>query len=343
MTMTIGETRQHKERIRETIRQGATFNWAYFFMNVLAATIAAYGLFANSPAVVIGAMIVAMLLGPIMGISLALVDGDMLLLRKGVLCLGGGILGVMVTGYILGLIHKNVPVTVEIMARTAPSLLDLMVALAGGAAGAYATASPRLTVAFIGVAIATALVPPLVAASLLLARGEIELAFGALLLAFTNMVAIQFASSVVLWMSGFRNVTQTNGLALRTLLKRNIVSLIVLLALGVILTTNLQQAIAKQLFESAARSILQQEIEQLPGSYLAEVRYETTLNTTIIRAVMRGPVPPSTIQIAAMEARLPLPPNGSPLELRIRYIQTLILNRNGQMYTDLTEESETSE
>jgi uncharacterized hydrophobic protein (TIGR00271 family) len=312
-------------------------------MNVLAATIAAYGLLANSPAVVIGAMIVAMLLGPIMGTSLALVDGDILLLRKGVFSLIVGIAGVMVMALILGLIHKNVPLTDEIMSRTAPNLLDLMVALAGGAAGAYATVSPRLSVAFIGVAIATALVPPLVAASLLLARSELELAFGALLLALTNMVAIQFASSVVLWISGFRNVTQTSGLALPTLLRRNIVSLAVLLVLGISLTANLQQVISRQLFESAARSILQQEIEALPGSYLAEVWYETAENTTIIHAVMRGPLPPTTAQVAAMEAELPPSPDSNPLELRIRYVLTIVLNRDGQMFTDLTESLESSE
>ena len=62
---------QHRDTVREGIRNGAIFSKAYLLMNVLAATIASYGLFANSPAVVISAMIVAMLLGPIVGISLA--------------------------------------------------------------------------------------------------------------------------------------------------------------------------------------------------------------------------------------------------------------------------------
>jgi len=101
-------------------------------------------------------MIVAMLLGPITGIGLALVESDMALLWKSLSTLLGGVVGVVVTAFILGTIHKDIPITNEIMARTAPNLLDLMIGLAGGAAGAYATVSPRLSVAFVGVAM-----PPL--------------------------------------------------------------------------------------------------------------------------------------------------------------------------------------
>ena len=71
----------------------------------------------------------------------------------------------------LGVIHRNIELTGEIYSRTAPNLMDLMIALGGGAAGAYAMISTRLSVAFVGVAIATALVPPLSASALCLARG----------------------------------------------------------------------------------------------------------------------------------------------------------------------------
>jgi uncharacterized hydrophobic protein (TIGR00271 family) len=124
-------------------------------MNALAATIASYGLFANSPAVVIGAMLVALLMGPIVGVSLALVDSDAGILLKSLLSLLSGVVGVLVTAFIIGAVHKDMPITSEIIARTAPNFLDLMIALAGGAAGAYATVSFRLSLALVGVAIAT--------------------------------------------------------------------------------------------------------------------------------------------------------------------------------------------
>jgi len=326
---------QYQETVRESIRKGAEFNRAYLLMNVLAATIASYGLFANSPAVVIGAMIVAMLLGPIAGVALALVDSDMKFLLKSLFALLAGTIGVMVTAFIIGTIHKDIPVTNEIMARTAPNLLDLMIALAGGAAGAYATVSPRLSIAFVGVAIATALVPPLSSASILFARGAVDLALGALLLAFTNMVAIQFAFSVVLWFTGFRRVTHTSGLSLLTFAQRNIVSITILLVLAVVLTMSLQRVVARQLYETTTRFTLQQEINASMGSNLAEVRFETVPGTTIVRAVMRGPSPPSAAQVAAMETRLPSPPDGTTVELRIRFVQTTIINRDGLLYKDV--------
>jgi uncharacterized hydrophobic protein (TIGR00271 family) len=319
---------------RENISAGSAFNLPYLAMNTLAAIIASYGLFANSPAVVIGAMIVAMLLGPIIGVALALVESDISLLRRGLSTLAGGVASVMVTAFILGLIHKDVPITNEIMARTAPNLIDLMIALAGGAAGAYATVSPRLSVAFVGVAIATALVPPLSSASILFARGEYQLGLGAFLLAFTNMVAIQFASSSVLWLTGFRRVTRKHGLDWGTFVRRNIVSITILTVLAVILTSNLQHVIAKQLFETSVRETLRQEVGASAGYHLAEVRFETTEATTIVRAVVRGPNPPSAQQVAEVESQLPAVPDGTSSELRVRFVQTAIINRAGLLYTD---------
>ena len=331
----IGLKNQWQETVRERIRKDAAFSSAYLLMNALAATIASYGLFANSPAVVIGAMIVAMLLGPIVGISLALVDSDMRILLKSLFTLLAGIVGVIVTAFIIGAVHKDIPITNEILVRTTPNLLDLMIALAGGAAGAYATVSFRLSVALVGVAIATALVPPLASASILLARGEGSLALGALELAFVNLIAIQFSSSVVLWLTGFRRVTRTSGQPFSTFVKQNLVSIAILAVLGVSLSVNFRQTLTKQLFETKTRFTLQQEIESSLGSHLVGVRFETVAGKTIVRAVMRGPNPPSATQVAAMEDQLPSPPDGTVVALRIRFVQLTIMGRDGPIYKDV--------
>ena len=327
---------QHQDTVREDIRNGAALNRAYLLMNVLAAAIASYGLFGNSPAVVISAMIVAVLLGPIVGVSLALVDIDMKLLLKSLTSLLAGAIGVMATAFIIGTIHKDMPITNEITARTAPNLLDLMVALAGGAAGAYATVSPRLSIAVVGVAIAVALVPPLSAAGILFARGEVDLAFGALLLVFTNMVAIQFASSVVLWLTGFRRISRTSGLSLLAFAQGNAISIVILLALAVVFTTSLHRVVARQLYEASARFTLQEGIKDSVGSYLVEVRFDETVpGKNIIRAVMRGPHPPSAAQVGALEDKLPIPPRRTRVELRIRFVPTTVINRDGPLYGDV--------
>jgi uncharacterized hydrophobic protein (TIGR00271 family) len=336
MTIAVVDSKtQHQDSVRENIRDGAVLSSAHLLMNVLAATIATYGLFANSPAVVISAMIVAVLLGPIVGVSLALVDIDMRLLLQSLTSFLAGASGVMVTAFIIGTVHKDMPITNEIMTRTAPNLLDLMVALAGGAAGAYATVSPRLSIAVVGVAIAVALVPPLSAAGILFARGEVDLAFGALLLTFTNMVAIQFASSVVLWLTGFRRISRTSGLSLLAFAQGNGISIVILFAMAVVFTTSLQRVVAKQLYEASVRSTLQEGIEDSVGSHLVEVRFDETVpGRNIVRAVIRGPNPPSAAQVAALEAKLPISPHRTIGELRIRFVQTTIVNREGPLYGD---------
>jgi uncharacterized hydrophobic protein (TIGR00271 family) len=213
------------DKVRANIIANSQFDAAYVIMNGLATVVACYGLFANSPAVVIGAMIIAMLLGPIAGVSMGLVDRNNALVRRALPTLFGGFLIVYGTAFILGLLHSDIPLTDEIYARTTPNLMDLLIALGGGAAGAYSMISPRLSVAFVGVAIATALVPPFSASAICLARGEFTLALGAFLLAFTNIVAIQVAGSVVMWLGGYRGATQGDRISA---LKRNILSVAVL-------------------------------------------------------------------------------------------------------------------
>jgi len=279
-------------------------------------------------------MIVAMLLGPITGVALALVESNISLLRGAVLALLAGIAIVMVTAFIIGMIHHRIPITGEIIARTAPNLLDLMIALAGGAAGAFATVSPRLSISLVGVAIATALVPPLAAASILFGRGQYQLGLGAFELAFTNMVAIEFAASFVLWLNGFNEFTRERELNWGGFLRRHLVSIATLAVLAVILTGNLRGLISEQVFEDSVSNILRQEIGKLAGFNLAEVRFEATETSTIVRALVRSPNPPTAQDVAKLESKLPASPGGTPIELRIRYVETLILNRSGPILSN---------
>lgn len=303
---------QWKDSVRDNIRQGAELNIGFILMNILAAMIASYGLLANSPAVIIGAMIVAMLLGPITGISLALVDGDNKLLMGSLLTLLMGTLVVLGTAFIIGLIHIRIPITPEIMARTSPNLLDLMVALAGGAAGAYASVSPRLSTAVVGVAIATALVPPLASASILFAHGQPGLAMGAFFLAFTNMVAIQLISSVVLWGNGFCKASHAYKESFFIFIKQNAISLALLLAMTSVLTASLHKTVGKDLFESATQTKLVKIVNKITGNHLAQVLFEKESNnsmkvTTIVNAFVQGTQPPTGGQVAAVETQLPTP------------------------------------
>lgn len=111
--------------------------------------------------------------------------------------------------------------------------------------------------------------------------------------------------------------------------------IVIMVILAGILTINLQRVIDRQLYETTIRLTLKQASNALAGSHVAEVRFETTEKTLIIRAVVRGPSPPSVAQVAALEAQLPTPPDGKQVELRIRFVETTILNRDGRLFTDV--------
>jgi len=318
---------------RADIGVNSEFDLAYIVMNGLAAVVACYGLFENSPAVVIGAMIIAMLLGPISGVALGLVDNNNDLLRKAFLTLAGGIGVVYVVAFVLGAIHHDFPLTDEIYSRTAPNFMDLMIGLGGGTAGAYAMITPRLSVAFVGVAIATALVPPLASSAICLARGDYRLAFGALLLAFTNIVAIQVACSLVMWLSGYRGVWEKHR---GRQLKRNLLSVALLLILTGVLGTALRGLIAKEVYEASVRRILEKTAHK--GAYLTDIRFEQTATTAIVVAVYRTPSPFTPEEVGSLEPRLPMPQGASNVELRIRSVPVTVASKHGYVESpeDLT-------
>ena len=181
----------------------------FFVLLFLSTVIAAGGLIGNSTAVVIGAMIVAPMMTPMMATSLGIVTGDGRNIVRSVVIVGVGVAFVMAIAFVMALVvPAGARTTPEILARTSPRLLDLAVALAAGAAGAFALGRQDVSDALPGVAIAVSLVPPLSAAGILLAAGEPGLAGGAFLLFFTNFVAIVAAGVVVLVLMGYGSLAR---------------------------------------------------------------------------------------------------------------------------------------
>ncbi|HEX4542334.1 MAG TPA: TIGR00341 family protein [Candidatus Acidoferrum sp.] len=332
-----GEERRASARLR--VAEDSSFDRAYVVMNVLATVVASYGLLEDSAAVVIGAMIIAMLLGPISGVGLALVDSDNRLLAKAFASLTGGVLLVLMTAFLVGLLNREIPATTEMMTRTAPNVFDLIIALGGGTAGAFAMIYKRLNAAFVGVAIATALVPPLSTCGILLARGALSLSGGAFLLALSNIVGIQIASSAVFFLAGFGKSARPR-VAARGVLLQNALSLGTLLILGILLTVNLHTVVAKQLYENKVRSTLKDKLLRFPGAYLAEVRFSPTADGTLVRATVRGPEPFSSQQVATMESSLPTPPRNVRSVLLVRYVHTTVMSATGQLYSPENNEAD---
>jgi uncharacterized hydrophobic protein (TIGR00271 family) len=257
----------------------------------------------DSTAVVIGAMIIAMLIGPIMGLALAMVDGDTRLLQNSIIAevVGAGM--VVTIGVLIGRFHFDLPITSEIVARTQPNLLDLVVALAGGAAGAYATVSPRVSVGLVGVAISTALVPPLTTVGICLSRGQGMLASGAFILFLTNLVAIQCAASVVLYAHGYHEIT-TRKPDDKSFARRLAIDGALFLVLAIFLTYQLNSTIGKQRFERDVKATLVREINRLPGATLAELTIVERTKKPIVVLTVRVPNSVTPDQTGQMEAVL---------------------------------------
>lgn len=314
----------HKN-VRLNIQADALPSKTFFIMNALAAIIAGYGLLADSSAVVIGAMLVAMMLGPISGIALSFIDNRWILFRTSFITLILGLVMIYSIGIILGLININIPITGEILARTQPTIMDLMIALAGGAAGAFAAISPRLSVAVVGVAVATALVPPLVASGILIAHLEWKNAANALILAITNIIAIQVSSSLVLWIAGFRRGSDTEVKSnVFEFIKRNIISLLFLVGLAIYLTLNFIHMLNKQIYENEVKSDVNQYFN-INNNIVDTIQFDKRDAFTLVRIVVRGDTTPTALDIQKLNQLLPKDSNDKSTIAQIRFIPVEII------------------
>ncbi len=198
--------RDHRVALVDRLNSSSHFNFDFLALMSLSTMIAALGLALNSTAVVIGAMLVAPLMTPLVAIGLALVQGNLQLIRSAIRSVLLGFSVALVIGIIIGLFLRltepGLHINREMLSRGSPNLLDLMVALASGVAAAYAMGRPHLISALPGVAIAAALVPPIATAGLAFSLGQWSLGGGATLLFLTNIVSIALGTAITFWSVG---------------------------------------------------------------------------------------------------------------------------------------------
>lgn len=284
------KTLSERVQIYTRIRRNARPDTDFFTLITLSAGIAALGLLLNSPAVIIGAMLVAPLMSPILGTGMAIVMGDARFLRLSVGAVLHGAFWAVVVGFLAGLLRPEATLTAEVLSRTAPTLLDLGVALLAGMAGAYALCESDAAGALPGVAIAAALVPPLASAGIALANAlftssPYSLGLGALLLFSTNFIAITSAAILVFLSLGFRpSVAQKERRSLQTRTVRLALGLLALIAvlLGSI-TYSLAQTTAD---EVRIRQVTAQRVSEIAGAELVDLTIDRSesqlLNLNIV-------------------------------------------------------------
>jgi uncharacterized hydrophobic protein (TIGR00271 family) len=265
--------------------------------------IASFGLIANSTAVVIGAMLVAPLMTPIFGISLALVRGEAKLLGRAARAEIVGVVAAVTMGFILGLLLGDIEPTPEMLSRTRPNLFDLIVAVLAGFAGAYALVDEKISPALPGVAIATAIVPPLANSGLCLALGEVRGGIGSFLLFFANFLSILIVASGTFISSGMAKQYGTGANKIDFARRFGLPILAFVLISG-FLGHSLVQIYQERWLTKTIKTTLTEATSRIPATYLDRVNHYSEGNTVHVLANVHTPTFLTTNQVTIMQNQL---------------------------------------
>lgn len=241
----------------QDIRSGVSFRGSQLLILIFAIFVASLGLNTNSVAVIIGAMLISPLMGPIIGIGLGLGISDFNLVKVGLKNIVMAVLGSLAASALYFLISPQFEGSSQLLARTSPSIYDVLIALFGGAAGIVSIGCKNKGQVMPGVAIATSLMPPLCTAGYGLATWQGVYFFGALYLFFTNMVFILVAAWIGVKCFGYKKVVYSDPARAQKV--KTIVYVIVSLtiALSAYLTI---QMFGKNLFINKAQHFVETEM-----------------------------------------------------------------------------------
>ncbi len=238
------------------LRENASLSSPFLVLMVLSVLLALTGLYANSAPVIIGAMILSPLMSPIISFAMGLVRTQAVLIRGSLRTLVIGIASALFCAVSVAWLMPLENLTLEMQVRLAPTLLDLLVAVIAGVAGAYAHAKEEVAKSLAGVAIAVALVPPLSVAGIGIGWADWAMARGAFLLFFTNLVGITLAASTTFLVLGFAPFGRAKkGLAIALLLLAAIVGPLYIAFVDLVEQGRIVQRIPTGRFELAGQQV----------------------------------------------------------------------------------------
>jgi uncharacterized hydrophobic protein (TIGR00271 family) len=321
-------TDERRSEMIENIRTASTPGFDYFFLVILSGAIATLGLINDSPAVIIGAMLVAPLMSPILGIGLGSITADTKLAQNSLTALIRGAILSIILATLLALSNIYLPfapslidIPREVISRTRPTPNDLMIALAGGLAAAYSLSQPQLSAALPGVAIATALMPPLATIGIGIALGRWDIAGGASLLFLTNAVTIAFAGSLVFFLEGFKpRFKKEIGLP-KTILVAGILTALLLIPLTILGARFVTQTQEDRLINT----IVEREISDMANAELVDLIITHTEQELQLEVTIRSNRPPTYSQVVNLQEALVAQLN-KPVALNLDHIRSETLD-----------------
>jgi len=316
---------ERRQEIIEYIRKASTPGFDYFLLVILSGAIATTGLINDSPAVIIGAMLVAPLMSPILGVGLGSITADGHLTRDSAASLVRGallsiLLSILITLFniYLPFIPSLIEIPGEILARTQPTPNDLIIALAGGLAAAYSLSQPHLSAALPGVAIATALMPPLSTIGIGIALGRWEIAGGAALLFLTNAVTIAFAAILIFFLEGFvPRFQRENNRIPKSLIVTGVLTGLLLIPLTIVGVTLVSNAQENRLISN----IIEEEFSQISNAELVELSIERSKDEIKLDITVRSNTPLSYFQVVNLQEILATRLN-TPISLVVDHIRS---------------------
>jgi uncharacterized hydrophobic protein (TIGR00271 family) len=303
-----------RAEIINAIEDMAASSRRFVVLLILASIIAALGLLTNSSATIIGAMIVEPSMGPIIGLALGLARFDRDLKKCALQALFVGTVLTFVIGFAIGKLPFDLGVTNEMLVRTRPTLLDMVIALASGLAGAYAFVNPKVNPALAGVAVAVSLAPPLVASGLFCAHGDWERGWGAFLMYLANLICIQAAAVLVFWIYRLG----THRKARRAGLASYIVQFFPYLASFALIGWALADALIVAVDDQRVRTVIWNELKDDPDFWEATLKREAKNQWTI---EYHGPDRPAKASISRDLSRIRDELN-RPLQLSVQWLPT---------------------
>jgi len=281
-------------RLRGSLLEESQLTPNFLALVVSSCLIATFGLVVNSTAVIIGAMIIAPLMLPIRGLAFAILEGDLEMLRSSGFAIALGTFMAVVGSGLVGLLIGIPEFGSEVVARTQPNLIDLLVALVAGGISGYSKVKPELGDAIPGTAIAVALMPPLCVVGLTLSQGQLGLSGGAFLLYITNLLGINLACMLVYWFSGYTRSTEFT----RTMSSG--ISLFLIGVLAIPLAFSLVELVQQAQIEAALQTMLvenslltDQEIDVVD----TEVNWETKPPVVELAVRTSGSVTPEDVKL----------------------------------------------
>ncbi len=267
----------HRQVVK-TIADESGLSPRYAFMTLMSAGIAILGLLISSPAVVIGAMLISPLMNPILGLGFALATFDFAEARRSLVAVTSGALLAVAFAWLIVTFSPLKAVTAEILSRTRPDLFDLLIALFAALAGTYAIIKGRGS-AIVGVAIATALMPPLAVVGYGLATRNAPVMGGALALFVTNFVTIALSGTIMARLYGFGRSLSARQSWLQTALLA-----VVFAGLAVPLGLSLSHIASEALTVTEVRQVLFGQFGK--ASRLTQLTVDFDAEPLVVRAVV---------------------------------------------------------